>query len=73
MLKPITSLNTRSKKEKRKKLDMIVANEVFQTEKGFGQVHNSFHIISAEATNSYHDVSKDIFARIFWDEVEKQL
>lgn len=61
------------KKLKDKKLDVIVGNSVYESEKGFGPQNNTFYLIDGQNTKTIHDISKPMFARVFWDDIENRL
>src|SRR5690606_23612903 len=54
-----------------KNLDWIVANEVFKESKGFGTHATSVYMISKNQQLRYENITKELFAKIFWDEIEK--
>lgn len=62
-----------TEKRKAKKMDIIVGNHVFESQKGFGDTPNTFHIITKNSHDIYENMSKNIFAQELCNTLESCL
>jgi phosphopantothenoylcysteine decarboxylase/phosphopantothenate--cysteine ligase len=68
-------LEAAQEKLERKQLDWIVANQVYQHQRGFGPGANTFSLLQKGKTQplTFEDCPKEDFARVFWDIIEQTL
>ncbi|MCB0326975.1 MAG: hypothetical protein KDD52_05075, partial [Bdellovibrionales bacterium] len=57
-------------KMEKKQLDMIVGNLVHQEQKGFGNVHNDFYLLTKSNHQWCKNMGKDQVAKAILDEIE---